>query len=304
MLDAMLARRRACAAAAVGNVGHAAASRPCCTRQPYDVLAVELSSFQLHWTALDAGRWPRPCLNVADDHLDWHGSMDGLRRATRAGSTRTPRSPASTTSPTRVTEQLVREADVVEGCRAVGFTLGVPGRSAWSASSTTCWSTGRSSQQRRDVGRRARHRSPTCAATRRPAPHNVANALAAAALARAYGVAAGRGPRRAARASGPTAHRHRATVADGRRRHATSTTPRRPTRTPPPRRCGAFDPVVWIAGGLAKGAARSTTSSSGAGRGCAAAVLIGRDRDVVARRLRDTRPMSRSSRSTSPRLGR
>jgi hypothetical protein len=42
---------------------------------PYDVLAVELSSFQLHWTstvALHAGA----VLNLAPDHLDWHGSME------------------------------------------------------------------------------------------------------------------------------------------------------------------------------------------------------------------------------------
>ncbi len=41
---------------------------------PYDVLAVELSSFQLHWS-----RSLRPlasaCLNVAPDHVDWHGSL-------------------------------------------------------------------------------------------------------------------------------------------------------------------------------------------------------------------------------------
>ena len=38
------------------------------------VIAVELSSFQLHWAPR-----VRPAagvvLNVAEDHLDWHGSM-------------------------------------------------------------------------------------------------------------------------------------------------------------------------------------------------------------------------------------
>ncbi len=41
---------------------------------PADVLAVELSSFQLHWAPSlrpEAGA----VLNVAEDHLDWHGSM-------------------------------------------------------------------------------------------------------------------------------------------------------------------------------------------------------------------------------------
>src|SRR6266545_4804207 len=40
----------------------------------YDVIAVELSSFQLHWSrtlAPQAGA----LLNLADDHLDWHGDF-------------------------------------------------------------------------------------------------------------------------------------------------------------------------------------------------------------------------------------
>ncbi len=43
--------------------------------QQGDVLAVELSSFQLHWAPSlrpEAG----VVLNVAEDHLDWHGTMD------------------------------------------------------------------------------------------------------------------------------------------------------------------------------------------------------------------------------------
>jgi UDP-N-acetylmuramoylalanine--D-glutamate ligase len=60
-------------AEAVGNIGtppgEALLSEP-----HTDVLAAEVSSFQLHWApdfAPDAG-----CvLNLADDHLDWHGSF-------------------------------------------------------------------------------------------------------------------------------------------------------------------------------------------------------------------------------------
>ena len=48
--------------------------------EPYDVLAVELSSFQLHWQ-----RSVRPvasvCLNLAPDHIDWHGSLEQYRQA-------------------------------------------------------------------------------------------------------------------------------------------------------------------------------------------------------------------------------
>ncbi len=39
------------------------------------MLAVELSSFQLHWAPSRACPAAGVVLNVAEDHLDWHGSM-------------------------------------------------------------------------------------------------------------------------------------------------------------------------------------------------------------------------------------
>src|SRR4029079_6016060 len=47
--------------------------------QPAELMAVELSSFQLHWAPSlrpEAG----VVLNVGEDHLDWHGSMDAYAR--------------------------------------------------------------------------------------------------------------------------------------------------------------------------------------------------------------------------------
>ena len=47
--------------------------------RPYEVIAVELSSFQLHWASS-----PEPLaaavLNVAPDHVDWHGSLQAYAR--------------------------------------------------------------------------------------------------------------------------------------------------------------------------------------------------------------------------------
>ncbi|MCW2605226.1 MAG: UDP-N-acetylmuramoylalanine/D-glutamate ligase, partial [Pseudonocardiales bacterium] len=75
MLEAMLlaAGRRAIA---VGNVGVSLIEAVMAGSGPsgYDVLAVELSSFQLHWSTTivpAAGA----LLNLAPDHLDWHGTM-------------------------------------------------------------------------------------------------------------------------------------------------------------------------------------------------------------------------------------
>ena len=87
----------------------------------YDVLAVELSSFQLHWTPTARARTRPRCSTSRRDHLDWHGWLDGLRRRQGAdlGARRRWRSATPTTrsrspgSPRR------------RGPR-VGFTLGSP----------------------------------------------------------------------------------------------------------------------------------------------------------------------------------
>ncbi|MEZ2120936.1 UDP-N-acetylmuramoyl-L-alanine--D-glutamate ligase [Corynebacterium sp. CCM 9203] len=66
-------------AAAVGNIG-VAIGDALSAKPRIDVLVVELSSFQLHWAPTlvpDAG----VLLNLAEDHIDWHGSFDGYANA-------------------------------------------------------------------------------------------------------------------------------------------------------------------------------------------------------------------------------
>ena len=78
MLASML-RAAGLRATAAGNVGTPileAVLHP----EPYDVLAVELSSFQLHWQR-SVSAVASACLNVAPDHLDWHGSFEEYLRA-------------------------------------------------------------------------------------------------------------------------------------------------------------------------------------------------------------------------------
>ena len=123
MLDAML-RADGLKSVAAGNVG-----LPLCevvmNPEPYDVVAVELSSHQLYWSdslsaALRGGaqRRTRPPL-VARRHAI-------ATPRPRRRSTSTPSSRPSTTSRTRSTRTMVEEAEVVEGCRAIGFTHGNP----------------------------------------------------------------------------------------------------------------------------------------------------------------------------------
>ena len=82
-----------------------------------------------------------------------------------------------------VTERLVREADVVEGSRAVGFTLGTPAVGMVGLVEDVL-------ADRAFIDERENSAAELCtvADLASPAPHIVANALAAAALARAYGV--------------------------------------------------------------------------------------------------------------------
>jgi UDP-N-acetylmuramoylalanine--D-glutamate ligase len=66
-------------AVACGNVGDTvidAVDRD----DPYEVLVLELSSFQLHW-AKEANFVAAAILNIADDHLDWHGSFEAYADA-------------------------------------------------------------------------------------------------------------------------------------------------------------------------------------------------------------------------------
>ncbi len=66
-------------AIACGNVGNTvveAVMNP----DKYDYLILELSSFQLHWMR-DAHFSAAAILNIADDHVDWHGSFDLYAKA-------------------------------------------------------------------------------------------------------------------------------------------------------------------------------------------------------------------------------
>ena len=61
-------------AIACGNVGETVIDAVV-NAEPYDYLVLELSSFQLHWMQ-EAKFTSVAILNLADDHLDWHGSFE------------------------------------------------------------------------------------------------------------------------------------------------------------------------------------------------------------------------------------
>jgi UDP-N-acetylmuramoylalanine--D-glutamate ligase len=61
-------------ARACGNVG-TTVIESVMAPEKFDYLVLELSSFQLHWLK-DAQFISSAILNIADDHVDWHGSFD------------------------------------------------------------------------------------------------------------------------------------------------------------------------------------------------------------------------------------
>ncbi|MFJ7207597.1 UDP-N-acetylmuramoyl-L-alanine--D-glutamate ligase [Streptomyces sp. NPDC098789] len=259
--------------AAVGNIGTPIIDVVTGADPEYrdlDVLAVELSSYQLHW-APSVRAHSAAVLNLAPDHLDWHGTMEAY--AADKGRIYEGNTVACVYNVAdKATEDLVVEADVEEGCRAIGFTLGAPGPSMLGVVDGILI-------DRAFVENRQKNAQELAEVSDvdPPAPHNIANALAAAALARAFGVPP-RAVRDGLRDFRPDAHRiAHVDVVDG----VTYIDDSKATNTHAAEASlAAYEPVVWIAGGLAKGATfdelviRSVKRLRGA-------VLIGADRALI-----------------------
>ncbi len=278
MLDTIL-RAAGLASVAVGNVGAPVSEAMMSPARP-DVLAVELSSFQLH-TVRTVSPEASVVLNIARDHLDWYGgSMDAYVRdkgrvyeRTRVACIHNLADPE--------TERLVRQADVVEGCRAVGFGLGVPPVGAVGVVDDVI-------ADRAFVPERATSAAELASVhdVTPLAPHTLADAVAAAALARAHGVPAA-AVRDGLRRFRPDAHRISTVGEIGGVRFVDDSKATNPHAAEASLR--TYDPVVWVAGGLAKGASFDDLVTAIATR-LRGAVLLGRDRADLAAALRRHAP--------------
>jgi UDP-N-acetylmuramoylalanine--D-glutamate ligase len=259
--------------AAVGNIGVSLLD-VVLGQEHHDVLAVELSSYQLHW-APSIRPHSAAVLNLAPDHLDWHGSMAAY--AADKGRVYHGNQVACVyNAADPQTERLVREADVEEGCRAIGFTLGAPAPSQFGVVDGILVDRAFVADRQREAQELAETGD-----VRPGAPHNIANALAAAALARAYGVAPA-AVRAGLRAFRPDAHRiAEVAVVDG----VTWVDDSKATNTHAAEASlAAYEPIVWLAGGLAKGATFDELAAKAAPR-LRAAVLFGADRALIAEAL-------------------
>jgi UDP-N-acetylmuramoylalanine--D-glutamate ligase len=260
MLYAMLtaAGRRA---ALCGNIGNPVLD---VLGEPSEVLAVELSSFQLHWAPSlrpEAG----VVLNVAEDHLDWHGSMAAYA-SDKARALGGRVAIAGLDDPVAAGLLETAAAEV-----RVGFRLGEPGTGELGVDDGMLVDNA--------FGDRV-HLAPA-ASIPVAGPVGVLDALAAAALARAVGVPPA--PIADALANFQVGS-HRAQVIgvhDGVTYvdDSKATNPHAAQAS-----IAAYPRVVWIAGGLLKGASVSELVAAVKNR-LVAAVLIGRDRELIANAL-------------------
>jgi UDP-N-acetylmuramoylalanine--D-glutamate ligase len=261
---------------AAGNVGLSvvdAVAEP----DPYPVLAVELSSFQLYWS-VSLRPLAAVVLNVAAHHLDWHGDIESYARA--KGRVYGPGTVAVCNADDPRSRQLAAAAAGV--ARVVAFRLGTPGPGELGVAGDVL--VDRAFGGDGPAGPAAGGTELAKVSAVVPAgPHNVADALAAAALARAYGV-----PPEAVRAGlsafSPDPHRMSLVARVGGVDYVDDSKASNPHAAAAA--LASFGSVVWIAGGLFRGAGADVDAIVGQVRPrLRGVVLLGADRDVIRRSL-------------------
>lgn len=289
MLESIL-RAAGLDAVACGNIGYPVVSA---VAAGHAVLAVELSSFQLHWSPSivpAAGL----VLNVAEDHLDWHG---GLEPYAQAKARALVGEVAVAGVDDAIAARLLAES---EAPHKVGITLAAPGEHqlgiqdshlvdrAFPTSDTRPEvSDSRVRRESSASDTRVGHGTPLAAvADVRPGgPPGLTDALGAAALARAHGVS----PEAVAaglRAYRPGPHRSAPVGTHAGVRYVDDSKATNPHAADAALAAQPAGTIVWIVGGLFKGARVEELVAAHAGR-LRAAVVIGTDRaeivDALAR---------------------
>jgi len=257
---------------ACGNVGTPVIDAVV-SEQKYDYLILELSSFQLHWSE-SAEFVASLILNIALDHIDWHGSFSEYAKAKLDLLSRS------------VTAILNGDdATVVEGSthwqgRKVFYTLQTP-------------KPGEIGLVEDLLVDRAFVSDPMEAAmfcelseVQPTAPHAVSNALAAAGLSRAIGIDH-EVIRGAIKKFRPGRHRIELVLEHNGIRWIDDSKATNPHAA----QASVMSElsVVWIAGGLAKGAEMSELITQ-VGSRLRGVVLIGTDRELIAHELQSKFP--------------
>jgi UDP-N-acetylmuramoylalanine--D-glutamate ligase len=256
--------------AACGNVGETVIAAVC-AKKPLDYLAIELSSFQIHWSNLPKYE-SVAVLNMAEDHIDWHGSFEAYAQAKLKllkHSNKVILNKSDSELSHRTSSDLITWFSLdTPNAGELGVVENLLIDRAFSASPS----------QANEIAELV-DITPTV-------PHNVLNALAAAALALSIGIKY-EDIKIGLKNFSPDHHRMELVLSKNEINwidDSKATNPHAAAAS----LLSNFK-VIWIAGGLAKGASMSDLVKRCASR-IKAVILIGEDRELIAKAIVEFSP--------------
>jgi UDP-N-acetylmuramoylalanine--D-glutamate ligase len=247
---------------ACGNVGQTVIASVC-AEKPFEYLAIELSSFQIQWSEL-----PRyqsvAVLNIAEDHIDWHGSFEEYAAAKLKLLKQADKSFINKSDPELV-KRVGKET-------VIWFSLETPNPNELGLVENLLIDRTFSPtpSQANEIAELV-DITPT-------APHNVLNALAASALVLSIGVKY-EAIKLGLRNFSPDHHRMELVLSKNEINwidDSKATNPHAAAAS-----LLSYFQIIWIAGGLAKGASMDELVSRCAKR-IKSVILIGQDRELIS----------------------
>ncbi len=255
---------------ACGNVGETVIASVC-AKKPLDYLAIELSSFQIHWSYLPQYE-SVVVLNIAEDHIDWHGSFEAYAQAKLKllkHSNKVILNKSDSELSRRTSSDLITWFSLdTPNAGELGVVENLLIDRAFSASPS----------QANEIAELV-DITPTV-------PHNVLNALAAAALALSIGIKY-KDIKSGLKNFSPDHHRMELVLIKNEINwidDSKATNPHAAAAS----LLSNFK-VIWIAGGLAKGASMSDLVKKCASR-IKSVILIGEDRELIAKAIEEYSP--------------
>lgn len=250
---------------ACGNIGQTVIEAVC-AKEPLDFLAIELSSFQIQWSNL-----PQyiavAILNIAEDHIDWHGSFDSYVHAKLKLLSQSKKIILNKSDPVLVSK--------AKSDQIIWFSLNTPnmGELGLVENLLIDRAFNSSSDQAFEIAELVDINPPV--------PHNVLNALAAAALCLSLDI---KYEEIKIGLKNFSPDHHRMELVENKNGINWIDDSK---ATNPHAACASLlshFKVIWIAGGLAKGASMSELVEKSASR-IKAVILIGQDRDLIAKEI-------------------
>ena len=247
---------------ACGNVGQPVVASVC-SDQPYDYLAIELSSFQIQWSELPKYQ-SVAILNIAEDHIDWHGSFEDYAAAKLKLLKQAEKAFVNKSDP-ELSKRVGKET-------AIWFSLQTPNPNELGLVENLLIDRAFSATpaQANEIAELV-DITPT-------APHNVLNALAASALSLSIGIKY-ESVKQGLRNFSPDHHRMELVLSKNEINWIDDSKATNPHAAEAS--LLSYFQIIWIAGGLAKGASMDELVSRCAKR-IKAVILIGQDRDLIA----------------------